>query len=46
MQLTAHKTLNCTLCALRTTLVGKRSFHNGNIVANAPNSEPSSEVFA
>ncbi len=27
--------LNCTH-ALRTTLVGGRSFHNGNIVANAP----------
>jgi hypothetical protein len=45
MQLTAQKTLNCTHCAQRTTLVGRRSFHNGNIVANAPNSEPSSEVF-
>src|SRR4030081_3659788 len=45
MQLAAQKTLSCTHGAQRTTLVGRRSFHNGNIVANAPNSEPSSEVF-
>src|ERR1700730_8318008 len=36
MQLAAQKTLNCTDCALRPTLVGARPFHNGNIVANCP----------
>jgi hypothetical protein len=34
MQMTAQKTLNCTYCALRTTLVVAHSFHNENIVAN------------
>ena len=34
MQMTAQKTLNCTHCALRTTLAVAHSFHNENIVAN------------
>src|SRR5260221_13720221 len=34
MQLAAQKTLNCTDCALRPTLVGGRPFHNGNIVGH------------
>src|ERR1700692_1210482 len=36
----AHETRNCTHCALRTRLVGRRSFHNGNIVAQPPAEEP------
>ena len=31
------KKLNCTDCALRTTLIGARAFHNGNILANVQN---------
>jgi hypothetical protein len=35
----AHETRNCLYCALRTRLIGGRSFHNENIVARQPADE-------